>query len=298
MSHDDDLEDVRPSPSAEPDFDELAAERYFASLRPGADGPSDGDVPAGFERVDALFRSASAPASEAELAGLTSALQMFAQERPSVVTGGSRPGRRFAIGGLVAAVLLSGGATAAYAGVLPDPVQEFAHNVFNAPAPDRSGDGDGSGSTPEGVVPSGGEPGAPGQGIDPGATTPAPDGSSDPTAGLPGAADRSDEGRGAPVTPPGQTKAPKPTKTSKPTDTGKPEKTTPPGQVDRTDKAPPPGQNRRTAQATSSGRATTPTQSEQGQGQGQGQGQDQGKSQATPSNTKKASLTAEAAPTA
>ena len=115
MSPDDDLEDVRPSPSAEPDLDELAAERFLASLRPGAPA-SPADVPAGFEGVDALLRSASAPASEAELAGLRSALTMFAQERPAAAARGSRRGRRFAIGGIAAAVFVTGGIGAAYAG--------------------------------------------------------------------------------------------------------------------------------------------------------------------------------------
>ena len=46
--------------------------------------------------------------------------------------------RRLGAGGtaVVVAVALSGGVAAAYTGNLPDPVQQFAHTVIGAPAPD------------------------------------------------------------------------------------------------------------------------------------------------------------------
>jgi hypothetical protein len=102
--------------------------------------------------VDRLFRTVTAAGTTAELAGEHEALAMFrANVRPSVglraePAGSGRPGRVFRfpvrwgvrLAALAAAVAVGGTAAAAYAAVLPEPVQHLAHSVLGfAGVPDR-----------------------------------------------------------------------------------------------------------------------------------------------------------------
>jgi hypothetical protein len=76
--------------------------------------------------LDGLFRALTADGSADELAGRRAALAMFKRSR-------RRPRRRsaFPIGTAAAAVLIAGGITAAYAAVLPAPVQHIAFRMLN-----------------------------------------------------------------------------------------------------------------------------------------------------------------------
>jgi hypothetical protein len=75
------------------------------------------------QRFLAAFRETAGPSSGPSGAG----------RKPTSISA-----RRLGAGGtaVVVAVALSGGVAAAYTGNLPDPVQQFAHTVIGAPAPD------------------------------------------------------------------------------------------------------------------------------------------------------------------
>ena len=92
--------------------------------------------------ADVLAALRSGPTGD-ELAGEASVLAEFrrsagvvahtpARHRPRRVT--SLAGARAAVAAAVAALSLGGLATAAYAGILPAPVQRFAHDTIGAPA--------------------------------------------------------------------------------------------------------------------------------------------------------------------
>jgi hypothetical protein len=89
--------------------------------------------------VDAL----QAPGSPDELADEQTFLAAYRGTYPAPAVVLSLPRRvvgRFGVGGtalIVAAVVGTGGVAAAVTGNLPDPVQEFAHSVIGAPAPDQ-----------------------------------------------------------------------------------------------------------------------------------------------------------------
>jgi hypothetical protein len=85
------------------------------------DGPGPADP-----SLESLFRALTADGSADELAGRRAALAMFRRNR-------RRPRRRtaFPIGTAAAAVLIAGGITAAYAAVLPAPVQHIAFRMLN-----------------------------------------------------------------------------------------------------------------------------------------------------------------------
>lgn len=121
--------------------------------RRAADGELDRRIAAS-DGLTELLAAASAPASEAELAGEPAALQLFRQARvkpagaaeravgPSPARQARRTGLVLA-GGVLAAMLAGAGAAAA-AGTLPAPLQTAAHQLFNAPpaptpAPSRAG---------------------------------------------------------------------------------------------------------------------------------------------------------------
>ncbi|MGE5131364.1 MAG: hypothetical protein ACM32E_00460 [Gemmatimonadota bacterium] len=128
----------------------------------------------GLQPVAELLAALTAPPEAGELAGHARALAEFRATRQAAAQparapagqqdaapGGhrrraARPRRRrsllttraaAAVGAL--ATVLGGVATAAYAGVLPGPVQQFAHDVIGAPAP-HAGAAPGAGQTPSG----------------------------------------------------------------------------------------------------------------------------------------------------
>ena len=104
-------EPPEPMPGLQPVADVLAALRS---------GPT-GDELAGEASVLAEFRRAAGVVAEAP-----------APHRPRRVT--SLVGARAAVAAAVAALSLGGLATAAYAGILPAPVQRLAHDTIGAPA--------------------------------------------------------------------------------------------------------------------------------------------------------------------
>jgi hypothetical protein len=115
----------------------------LAALLAGAE-PPEGLAPGLRPVADALAALTAGPAPD-ELAGEAAALAGFASRAgmPAAV-GRSRRRRhplltpllsaRAAAAAAVAALSLGGFATAAFAGVLPAPAQQFAHHTFGAPA--------------------------------------------------------------------------------------------------------------------------------------------------------------------
>jgi hypothetical protein len=104
-----------------------------------------------WQSVSDLLRSAAAAAEPSELAGEAAVLAAFRRAREgdshrrpqpiarcktvlsTLLTG------RIAVGITAGVVTLTGAATAAYACVLPSPIQSFAHDTIGAPAPSTSG---------------------------------------------------------------------------------------------------------------------------------------------------------------
>lgn len=136
-----------------------------ASLLVGAE-PLAGSASRLQSAADAMGVRTAGPAGEG-LAGESAALAEPATGRVSVPASRSRPGRHPLLTSLlsakaaaaaIAAVSLGGGA-AAYAGVLPAPAQQFAHDMIGAPA---------AGSKPTGT-----HPGATATPVGPDATGPA-----------------------------------------------------------------------------------------------------------------------------
>lgn len=140
----------------------------LAALLAGAELP--GALPPDLLPVaDALAALRAGPASD-ELAGEAAALAEFRQRRVQVPVP-ARTGRRQkpawhfpilsgrAAAAAAAAVLgLGGVATAAYAGALPAPIQQFAHDVFGAPSVGGTsvGGGPSASQTPSGPGATGG----------------------------------------------------------------------------------------------------------------------------------------------
>jgi hypothetical protein len=115
----------------------------LAALLVGAQ-PADGLAPGVQPLADAVAALTAGPASD-ELAGEAAALAEFeARVGRPVSTSRSRHRRhprlaallsaRAAAAAAVAALSLGGFATAAFAGALPEPAQQFAHHAFGAPA--------------------------------------------------------------------------------------------------------------------------------------------------------------------
>jgi hypothetical protein len=115
----------------------------LAALLAGAE-PAEGLAPGLQPVADALAALTAGPARD-ELAGQAAALAEFAS-RAGVPVPASRSRRRrhplpasllsarAAAAAAVAALSLGGFATAAFAGALPAPAQQFAHHTFGAPA--------------------------------------------------------------------------------------------------------------------------------------------------------------------
>ncbi len=90
---------------------------------------------------DELVRALRAPADASELVDEQRFVAAFTQaqgRRGSVAEFPRRVVRRLGAGGsaVIVVAALSGGVAAAFTGNLPDPVQEFAHTVLGAPAPE------------------------------------------------------------------------------------------------------------------------------------------------------------------
>jgi hypothetical protein len=110
------------------------------------------DAPHQARTVADMLASLADPAAPGALAGEAAARRAFARSTSpaSISAAGRRPasgGRsrvaafvttRLAAALAAVAVALGGAAGAAYAGALPDPIQNFAHAVIGAPAPHRS----------------------------------------------------------------------------------------------------------------------------------------------------------------
>ena len=104
-----------------------------------------------WQSVSDVLRSAAAAAEPAELAGETAILAAFRRERVGIRHRRPQPIARYktvianrfstllpgriAVGLAGGVVMLTGAATAAYACVLPSPIQSFAHTTIGAPKP-------------------------------------------------------------------------------------------------------------------------------------------------------------------
>jgi hypothetical protein len=123
-------------PADAPQLDELLdASRLDASAAPEWQSVSD------------VLRSAAAAAEPSELAGETAVLAAFRRERVGIRHRRPQPiarcksmfstllTGRIAVGLAAGVVTVTGAATAAYACVLPSPIQSFAHNTIGAPKP-------------------------------------------------------------------------------------------------------------------------------------------------------------------
>jgi hypothetical protein len=104
-----------------------------------------------WQSVSDVLRSAAAAAEPAELAGETATLAAFRRERVGIRHRRPQPIARYktvianrfstllpgriAVGLAAGVVTLTGAATAAYACVLPNPIQSFAHTTIGAPRP-------------------------------------------------------------------------------------------------------------------------------------------------------------------
>ncbi len=127
---------LRPAPRDGLPFSDAALAALLAGTEPPEPTP-------GLEHVaDLLAALRSAPASD-ELAGEAGILAEFRRGTggPALSPGSRRPrrftsrlGARAAVAAAVAALGLGGLATAAYAGMLPAPVQRLAHDTIGAPA--------------------------------------------------------------------------------------------------------------------------------------------------------------------
>ncbi len=178
-----------------------------------------------------LLVALTAPASTAELAGAEAALAAFreAMARPEPGRRGLQYlGSRAAVAVAAASIGVFGSAAAAYAGLLPAPAQDIAHDWFGAPAGSSGGHGRGSapGSaaasvTSTAVGGSGSVPGnqrvtaRAGRPPVPGVTSGAPVGESSTGAGAvptsaaaPPVADDAGSRPGSTRTPPGSTRTP------------------------------------------------------------------------------------------
>jgi hypothetical protein len=123
-------------PADAPQLDELLdASRLDASAAPEWQSVSD------------VLRSAAAAANPSELAGETAVLAAFRRERVGIRHRRPQPiarcksmfstllTGRIAVGLAAGVVTVTGAATAAYACVLPSPIQSFAHSAIGAPKP-------------------------------------------------------------------------------------------------------------------------------------------------------------------
>jgi hypothetical protein len=128
------------------------------------------------DALGSLLAAAAAPPAAHELANEAAAVTGFAREqntdRPD--TAARRPSMlatllstKLAAAAAAGAVTFGGVAAAAYAGALPDPIQDFAHQTVGAPSPDRGGTPESSNANEHA------NPGSAGQPVGPDATGPA-----------------------------------------------------------------------------------------------------------------------------
>jgi hypothetical protein len=124
----------------------LSQEHEALALDMLLDGlPMPPEAPPELSALPAMLADLCGPAEASELAGETSTVTRFrCHVSPAGISpapaGRSRPGWRLAVSrsrvaAVVAVVAVGlGGTAAAYAGVLPPPVQAWAHEMFDAPA--------------------------------------------------------------------------------------------------------------------------------------------------------------------
>lgn len=129
-----------------------------------------------------LLAAAAAPATARELAGETAAIAVFARARDT----GGRPhtaarrrsmlatflSTKLAAAAAAGAIGFGGVAAAAYAGALPEPIQDFAHQTVGAPSADSDTAGQGD-AHKNGSADSHANAGSSGQAVGPDATGPA-----------------------------------------------------------------------------------------------------------------------------
>ena len=106
---------------------------------------------------DDLVRALRAPGTAVELAEEEQYVAAFREARgatPKVRSLPRRAAGRLGAGGtaVVVTVALTSGVAAAYTGHLPDPVQQIAHSVIGAPAPDTASSRTAAGPTKPGQI--------------------------------------------------------------------------------------------------------------------------------------------------
>jgi len=132
------------------------------------------------DALSSVLAAAAAPPAEHELANEAAAVAGFVREqntyRPD--TAARRPSMlatllstKLAAAAAAGAVTFGGVAAAAYAGALPDPIQDFAHHMVGAPSPDRGGTHHNSNANAHATEHP--NPGSAGQPVGPDATGPA-----------------------------------------------------------------------------------------------------------------------------
>jgi hypothetical protein len=119
----------------------------------------------GLQPVAALLAMLTVAPEDGELAGHARALAEFRHQRGMPIRSHRSAHRRprlltsllsaRAAAAAAAAASLGGLATAAYAGVLPAPAQQFAHNTIGAPSPRPGNSPDGHQATPSGPAATG-----------------------------------------------------------------------------------------------------------------------------------------------
>jgi hypothetical protein len=139
------------------------------------------DAPEQVRALAEMLAALSSPAGPGELAGKEEARSAFARAIPPAgVSPVARPARRSQslltvprstrlAAALVAAAVGLGGTAAAYAGVLPSPIQDLAHHTIHAPAARPDGHPEPEPAKPGKVNPGHGKPAKPGHGkVNPG----------------------------------------------------------------------------------------------------------------------------------
>src|SRR6266700_8034432 len=131
--------------SVGPELDEHLLDAILAGQHLVPDAPGQAHVvaemlaslvgPAGLGELGGEEAARSAFARAASISGISPAARRPARRKPSRR---AAPIKGRLAGALVAAAVGLGGTAAAYAGVLPSPIQDFAHHVIGAPASHRA----------------------------------------------------------------------------------------------------------------------------------------------------------------
>jgi hypothetical protein len=154
----DDMPNLRPRPE-QAARDEDGLDRLLSGFPPLSDAPAESRL------VADLLTALSAPAIGDELRGSASALHAYRARfgmsrrpllrtwRPAVVT--SVFASKLLVAGAAGAVAVGGLAAAAYSRALPDPAQNVAHQLIDAPSVPHPHDTPGKSGTPVGPDPTG-----------------------------------------------------------------------------------------------------------------------------------------------